>query len=74
MGNDVTRDKLVYAVQKGTTRKQSLGKWRSHDVSQDGGRFYVVQSKPYAPLPPVTHVNLINNWFEELKAKVPATR
>ncbi len=24
------------------------------------------------PLPPVTHVRLILNWFEELKAKVPA--
>jgi hypothetical protein len=21
---------------------------------------------------PVTHINLIQNWFEELKAKVPA--
>jgi len=23
------------------------------------------------PQPPVTHVNLIQNWFEELKVKVP---
>jgi serine/threonine-protein kinase len=45
---------------------------RSHAVSPDGERFYVVQSVPYPPLPPVTHVNLILNWFEELKAKVPA--
>jgi len=26
------------------------------------------------PLPPVTHINLIMNWFEELKAKVPSGR
>jgi len=26
------------------------------------------------PLPPVTHTNLIMNWFEELKAKVPSGR
>ena len=50
------------------------GPLRSHDVAPDGERFYVVQSRPYPPLPPVTHVNLIQNWFEELKAKVPVTR
>jgi len=33
-------------------------------VSIDGGQS--------SPLPPVTHINLIQNWFEELKAKVPA--
>jgi predicted ester cyclase len=26
------------------------------------------------PLPPVTHINLIMNWFEELKVKVPTGR
>jgi len=45
---------------------------RSHEVAPDGQRFYVVQSRPYPPLPPVTHINLVLNWFEELKAKVPA--
>jgi len=37
-----------------------------------GKRFFCLQSVPAAPLPPVTHINLIQNWFEELKAKVPA--
>jgi Tol biopolymer transport system component len=50
------------------------GTVRSHDVAPDGEHFYVVQSRPSVPLPPVTHVNLIQNWFEELKAKVPVTR
>ena len=45
---------------------------RAHGVSADGERFYVVQSPPYPALPRVTHINLIQNWFEELKAKVPA--
>jgi hypothetical protein len=48
------------------------GDARSHDVSPDGERFYVVQTKPFGPLPPVTQINLVLNWFEELKAKVPA--
>jgi len=45
---------------------------RCYDVAPpDGQRFYCLQSVPAPPLPPVTHVNLILNWFEELKAKVP---
>ena len=47
---------------------------RSHVVAPDGQRFYVVQRRPDPPWLPVTHVNLILNWFEELKAKVPTTR
>ena len=47
---------------------------RSHAVSPDGERFYVVQSLPIPPLPPVTHINVVLNWLEELKAKVPVQR
>ena len=42
----------------------------SFDVTPDGQRFYVVQAGPAPPPPVVTHINLIQNWFEELKAKV----
>ena len=42
------------------------------DISSDGQQFYVRQSFPAPPLPPVTHINVITNWFEELKAKVPS--
>jgi serine/threonine-protein kinase len=45
---------------------------RCYDVAPDGQRFFGVQQRPAPPLPPVTHINLIQNWFEELKAKVPA--
>ncbi len=44
---------------------------RCYDVAHDGQRFYVVRT-PAPPSPPVvTHINLIDHWFEELKAKVP---
>jgi serine/threonine-protein kinase len=45
---------------------------RCYDVALDGQRFLVVQRMPTPPKPAVTHLNLIQNWFEELKAKVPA--
>jgi serine/threonine-protein kinase len=45
---------------------------RCYDVAPDGQRFYGVQSHTPPPTPVVTHINLILNWFEELKAKVPA--
>jgi hypothetical protein len=45
---------------------------RCFSVSADGQRFICLQPVPTAPLAPVTHVNLILNWIEELKAKAPA--
>jgi eukaryotic-like serine/threonine-protein kinase len=47
---------------------------RCYDVAADGQRFYATQRVPTPPAPPVTHINLIENWFEELKAKVPVKR
>jgi Tol biopolymer transport system component len=43
---------------------------RCYDVTPDGQRFYVVQTPTPPPAPVVTHINLIQNWFEVLKAKV----
>jgi hypothetical protein len=45
---------------------------RCFDVASDGQRFYAVQARTPSPPPVVTHINLIQNWFEELKVKVPA--
>ena len=45
---------------------------RCYDVSRDGDRFYMFQTRSLPPRVTVKHVNLILNWFEELKAKVPA--
>jgi serine/threonine-protein kinase len=44
---------------------------RSYDVSPDGQRLFVVKS---AHEPTVSKLVFIQNWFEELKAKLPATR
>jgi hypothetical protein len=45
---------------------------RCYDVAPDGLRFYVPKMAGQLPPPPVvTHINLIQNWFEELRAKVP---
>ena len=45
---------------------------RSYDVAPDGQRFYAMQYREPSPAPPTTHINLILNWFEELKVKAPA--
>ena len=45
---------------------------RCYYVTADGQRFLTTQVVPAPAVPPVTHINLIQNWFEELKAKVPA--
>jgi hypothetical protein len=45
---------------------------RCYAVAPDGDGFYLTRTQTRPPPPVVTHVNLIQNWFEELKAKVPA--
>jgi len=47
---------------------------RCYDVAADGQRFYSVQYQTPPPPAVVTHVNLIQNWFEDLKAKAPTGR
>jgi dipeptidyl aminopeptidase/acylaminoacyl peptidase len=47
---------------------------RCFDVASDGQRFYAVQARNPPPRSVVTHISLIQNWFEELKAKVPMKR
>jgi serine/threonine-protein kinase len=46
---------------------------RCFDVAPDGQRFYGAQYHTLLPATPVTHINLILNWFEELKTKLPAS-
>jgi len=47
---------------------------RGYEVAPDGRHFYVVRTPTPPPSPAVTHINLITNWFDELKAKVPLAR
>jgi serine/threonine-protein kinase len=44
---------------------------RIYDIAPDGRRFLIRQKKNY-DLPPVTELNLVRNWFEELKRLSPA--
>jgi serine/threonine-protein kinase len=44
----------------------------AYDVSPDGQRFLMVRDT--APSPAVTQINVVLNWFEELKRRVPAGR
>ena len=59
---------------KGSALNFSCGPVRCFDISPDGQRFYGIRITTPPPRPVVTHINLIQNWFEELKAKVPTTR
>jgi hypothetical protein len=45
---------------------------RCYDVSPDGERFYFAPTPRWEPLEPVTHIRIVQNWVEELKAKVPS--
>jgi Tol biopolymer transport system component len=45
---------------------------RCFAVAPDGQHFYATQLMPTPPVPPVTHIHLVQNWTEELKARVPA--
>jgi eukaryotic-like serine/threonine-protein kinase len=42
----------------------------SYDVAPDGQRFMMLEE--YGKQPPTTHLNVVLNWFEELKQRVPA--
>jgi Tol biopolymer transport system component len=44
----------------------------NYDVTADGQRFIMVKSGE--KLAPVTQINLVLNWFEELKRRVPTAR
>jgi len=52
----------------------ACGPVRCYDVAPDGQRFYAVQYRTPPPPPVVTDINLIQDWTEELKAKVPTRR
>ncbi len=42
----------------------------SYDVAPDGQRFIMLEES--IKQPPTTHLNVVLNWFEELKRRVPA--
>jgi serine/threonine-protein kinase len=44
----------------------------SYDVAPDGSRFLMIKEDPAESGP--THVNVVLNWFEEVKRRVPGAR
>jgi hypothetical protein len=49
------------------------GPVRGYDITPDGRRFLIPEPPRYVPAE-VTQLNLVQHWFEELKAKVPVRR
>ncbi|MGD9345893.1 MAG: hypothetical protein PVH84_08535 [Candidatus Aminicenantes bacterium] len=45
------------------------GRARSYDIAPDGQHFLMVKSNK--PISPPTQINVVLNWFEELKRLVP---
>ena len=56
----------------GTKTKPPLAGARGSDIAPDGQRFLMIQ--PVEPEQPPTQINVVLNWFEELKRRVPAGR
>jgi hypothetical protein len=46
------------------------GPIRCYDVAPDGQRFFMTQGLPAPEEAPVTHIHLVQDWTEELKARV----
>ena len=47
---------------------------RHFDVAPDGQRFYAMLAQTPPSTPVVTHINLVQNWVEDLKTNVPVAR
>ena len=50
--------------------ERTVGTLPNYDVSPDGERLLML--KPSEPEQPATQINVVLNWFEELKRRVPA--
>ena len=44
---------------------------RSYDIAPDGQRFVMYTAPSQVDQQPVISINVVLNWFEELKARVP---
>jgi Tol biopolymer transport system component len=50
--------------------ERSLALWANYDASPDGQRLLMVRQENASA--PATHINVVLNWLEELKQKLPA--
>jgi len=63
---EVGKPVLLFEAKYGTASPN-----RNYDVTRDGQRFLMVDISKLPPHEPVTHINVVLNWFEELKRRVP---
>ena len=47
--------------------------WRPFDISPDGQRFLMIRERAVGDTVP-TQINVVEHWFEELKARVPTSQ
>jgi dipeptidyl aminopeptidase/acylaminoacyl peptidase len=52
----------------------NCGPARCFDIAADGLRFFKTEPLPTPKPPPVTHIHLIQNWLDEVEARVPRDR
>jgi hypothetical protein len=65
------KPRLLFAFSEPPLRLRCMPS-RCYSVVPDAQQFYAVRAAPTAPAAPVTHIHLIQNWTEELKARVAA--
>ena len=53
-----------------TTFERSIALWANYDVSPDGQRLLMVRRENRSL--PATHINVVLNWVEELRQRLPA--
>ena len=53
----------------------ATGDSRDYDITRDGQQFLVIlpedSTEDATPPPPTPRINIVLNWFEELKERVP---
>jgi hypothetical protein len=67
----IGRPKLLFEFDPSELR-MACNPVRCYDVAPDGQRFHATQTVKSPSSPAVTHIDLVPDFFEELKAKVPA--
>jgi len=65
------KPKALFAYQPASLPLASCSPINCYSVAPNGRQFYTQRMLPRAPAP-VTHIRLVRNWLEEVKAKAPA--
>ena len=71
LGAPITLGRPRVLFEKMSVRYPAGPGGRAYDVARDGTRFLMLRQGDDASQPPITQINLVQNWFEELKRLVP---